>query len=109
MLRVFEPRRTWAPDPFGFRDVGVLRSDGPRHRAVHRAPRRHQAIGSLDHDVVGVAAAERALVQVVVPTRLSGKERQLWSELGELTKEPERSSDEKSFLERLKERLGGQS
>ena len=47
------------------------------------------------------------VVNVVVPTKLSAKERKLWEEMRETSGEPERSTAEKGLLEHLKDLFRG--
>lgn len=47
------------------------------------------------------------LTRILLPTKLSSRERKLWQELRSASAEPERRAEEKSFLERLKDVLGG--
>ena len=50
---------------------------------------------------------EVVIVNVVVPTKLSAKERKLWEELRELGAEPARSAAEKTLLDHLKDAFRG--
>ena len=46
---------------------------------------------------------EVVVVNVVIPTKLSAKERKIWEQLRESVDEPDRSSAEKGLLEQLKD------
>lgn len=75
---------------------------GTQHGAVLRL--RGKGVPRLGG---GARGDQLVVASIVVPTKLSARERKLWQELRAASAEPERPAEEASFFERLKGVLGG--
>lgn len=93
-------------------EVEVPTVDGPAKATVPAGTQDGAVLRLRGKGIARLGASGRGdqllVVSVVVPTRLSSKERKLWEELRAVSREPDRDPAEKGLLERLKEKLGGQ-
>lgn len=92
-------------------DVEVPTVDGAERLRIPAGTRHGAVLRLRGKGVPRLGGGERGdqlvVTTVVTPAKLSARERKLWQELREATVEPERRAEEKSFLERFKDILGG--
>lgn len=92
-------------------EVEVPSVDGPQKLTIPAGTQEGALLRLRGRGVPRLGGSGRGeqlvVTRVVVPTKLSAKERRLWNELRAVSAEPERSDDEKGLLERLKDALRG--